>query len=275
MKRYLLIIFLLIVCLTMWGKTDTQQGISDQASVKFSQPDKTGLVKVRLMSGGVTVEGYNGKLVLVEAKIRGKILKRSKKNTKGLRSIKNVNTGLVIEEENNIISIRASSFDVASDLSIRVPFATSLKINCYNDGKIKITNVTGELELNNLNGSIIMTGVSGTVIAKTLNGDVKVKLKNVNPEKPMSFSTMNGDVDVSFPRNINNNILMKTTFGDIYTDFEIKINKRAQKKVEDNRKAGGKYRISFNQGISGKINNGGPELKFTSHNGDIFVRKSE
>jgi hypothetical protein len=67
---------------------------------------------------------------------------------------------------------------------------------------------------------------------------------------------------------------MKTQEGEIYSDFQIDI-KADQQKVKDERKEGGKYRISFGEFIYGNINGGGSEFQFVSYDGDIYIRKSK
>ena len=43
--------------------------------------------------------------------------------------------------------------------------------------------------------------------------------------------------------------------------------------VEDNRKKGGRYRVQFDRGTNGTINGGGPEMQFTTFNGNILIHK--
>src|SRR5689334_322993 len=51
----------------------------DPVSVSFRRPSHPGVVKVHLMSGRLTVKGYDGKEVVVEARLRGG---KSSKNEK-------------------------------------------------------------------------------------------------------------------------------------------------------------------------------------------------
>ena len=90
----------------------------------------------------------------------------------------------------------------------------------------------------------------------------------------MSFSTMNGEIDVTLPANIKTNVKMKTDQGDIFTDFDVKLDATSQPpQVEDKRKKGGRYRVRLNRGTSGTINGGGPEIQFTTFNGNILIHK--
>ena len=82
---------------------------------------------------------------------------------------------------------------------IQVPVNTSLKLSCINGGNIVVEDISGEIEVNNINGGVKLTNVSGSVIAHALNQNVIVKLNKITPDKSMSFSSLNGDVDVTLP----------------------------------------------------------------------------
>ncbi len=285
----------------------SQENPSDKATVPFSNPSKPGRVEASVHNGGITVKGYEGKEVIVEARARekklseedvnvavaqraareaaralGRAVPEEKKKAEekaakaaGMRLIQSVTTGLTVEEVNNVMDISVESFKRAVDLIIQVPYSTSLELSAFNNGDIVIENVSGEIEVNNHNGALKLSGVSGVVVASTFNGDVTVNFIKVAPEKPMSFSTWNGDIDVTFPADIKANVKMKSERGDIYSDFDIKLMATPPSAVEDKRKEGGKYRISIGEYTSGTINGGGPEFQFNTFNGNIFIRKAK
>ena len=119
-----------------------------------------------------------------------------------------------------------------------------------------------------------ITNVSGSVVAHSMNGKIVASINIVTPDKAMSFSTMNGKIDVTLPASIKANVKLKTNHGDIFTDFDVKLDSTAQPpQVEDNRQKGGRYRVQFDRGTAGTINGGGPEIQFTTFNGDILIHK--
>ena len=280
----------------------SQEETVDRATVPFSDPSKPGLLKVDIHNGGITIKGYEGKEVIIEARTRGKMLqelrsrrirekieeklsekigqeikeKKKEAKTEGMQRIQIPGgTGLEVEEEDNIMEVETSSFKQTVDLTIQVPYSTSLELNAHNNGNIAVENVKGEIEVEHHNGKLKLTAISGTVVAHTFNGDVTVTFIEVNPEKPMSFSTWNGDIDVTLPSNVKAKIKMKSERGEIYSDFDIQLEKTPQKVIKDSRKEGGKYRISFEKYIIGTINGGGPEYQFNTYNGDILIRKAK
>ena len=53
---------------------------------------------------------------------------------------------------------------------------------------------------------------------------VNVNLDRVTPDKPKSFSTPNGDIDVTLPPDTKATVKMETQNGSIFSDFEIQMN---------------------------------------------------
>ena len=123
------------------------------------------------------------------------------------------------------------------DITIQVPRASSLELHSTNDGDIVVENVSGEIEVENVNGSNTLRNISGNVVVNTVNGDVTVTMTRVTPDKPMSFSSMNGDVDVTLPADIKANVKMKSQQGEVYSDFDITL-KPAPQKAEEVSKSG-------------------------------------
>jgi len=255
-----------------------QEGKVDRATVPFSDPSASGTVKVTVFRGGITVTGYSGREVTVEARVRGTMLQEKETNekAKGMRLISSPASGLSITEEDNVMSIGTQSIKTAVDITIQVPFKTTLKLGCFNNGDIRVGKVTGEIEVNNHNGAITLTDITGSVVANTFNGELKVTFVSITPDKPMSFSTWNGDVDVTLPGSFKADVKMNSEQGDIYSDFDVQIKpqpKQAQKMNEEEEEVDGKFRIKFDKTIYGAINGGGPEFTFKTFNGDIYLRK--
>lgn len=274
-QLFIFALFLITSCATTFG----QKSNVDQLSAPFSDPSIPGFVKVSLVNGGITVNGYNGKEVIVEAEMRSRSLfekDRDNKKSNGMHRIRMKTTGLTIEEENNVMTISTESWKRTIDLKIKVPTKTSLKLNCVNSGDIVVDNVDGEFEINNVNGAVTLRDISGAVVAHALNKDLVVNFKKVEPNKSMSFSSLNGDLDVSFPKNFKADLKLKSDNGDIYSDFDVSKQEANREIIEENkRKESGKYRIRMEDAIQIKINGGGPEVLFKTFNGDIYIRKAK
>ncbi|MGH9662208.1 MAG: hypothetical protein ACRD96_26905, partial [Bryobacteraceae bacterium] len=115
---------------------------TDRVSVAFSDPSRPGLVRASLLHGSITVKGYAGKEVVVEAKRRNRGAPPAA--TGGLKRLEIGTTGLEVEEENNVMKVGAASHRNAIDLVIQVPSRTNLKLNATNDGHITVEQVQGD-----------------------------------------------------------------------------------------------------------------------------------
>jgi len=271
-----LVVAVVILCVAfvaapVCGQTQTPSG-ADRISVNLSDPARPALVKASLINGGITVKGYDGKDVVVEARARNG---ESSRADSSMKRIVVSSTGLSVEEENNEVRISADAVMRIIDLTISVPVHTSLKLSAVNSGAIVVTGVDGELDVNDVNGSVTLNNVSGSAVAHALNGRLLATFSRVNPQKPMAFSSLNGDIDVTFPADLKANLSLKSDRGEIFSDFDVQVQASApQQTVEDGRKNGGKYLVKIDKTVHGTINGGGPELQFTNFNGGIYIRKA-
>jgi DUF4097 and DUF4098 domain-containing protein YvlB len=238
-----------------------------------------------VINGSITVKAYDGKEVIVEAGPGARERERERERAarrgdtsappEGLKRLDLPGrSGLEVEEEDNVITIH-TRVDSGGNLTITVPVNTSLNLKGTNGGQIVVEGVTGEIDVNNLNGGITLTNVSGSVIAHSLNGAVKVSMAHVDPGKQLSFSTLNGSIDVALPADLKANLKLKADRGDIFTDFDVKFDSTGSKPItESDTGKNGKYRVRFDKTIFASINGGGPEVSFQTFNGRISIRKN-
>ncbi len=203
------------------------------------------------------------------------VMRKKTEDTRGMQVISLGGTSLRATEENNVVRIDTGIPNKTVDLTIRVPRETSLKIGTVN-GSISIEGVSGEIEANNVNGSVSVTDVSGLVVASAVNGAVNVTFRGVTPNKLMSFSTLNGKIDVTFPPDVKATVKLESEHGKVYTDFDIAMQSRPREpKVEEDQGGRGRYRVSVDNSMYGTINGGGPEYQFKTVNGSIYIRKAK
>ncbi len=257
------------------GAVLAQEG-AEKATVPLHDPSLPARVHAHLLLGSITVRGADIKDVVVEASARGHGQSHESRpaRSEGMKRLALPgDAGLDVSEDNNVVNIK-TSWMRAADLAITVPRRSSLELKCVNDGEIDVEQVDGEIDANNLNGKITIKNVSGSVVAHSLNGGVLVTMDRVDPGKPMSFSTLNGDIDVTLPENVKANVRMKTDNGEIYSDFDVKLDSGERMIPSDSgRQRDGAFHLRFDRALRGTINGGGPEFQFTSFNGQIFIRK--
>jgi len=172
------------------------------------------------------------------------------------------------------VRISTESHMRAIELTITVPVHTSLYLRAVNEGDIHVTGVDGELDVDDVNGSVTLTNIAGSAVAHALNGRLLVTFTRIN-QKPMAFSSLNGDIDVTFPADLKANVSLRSDMGDVFSDFDVNMQAASTKPiVEDGRSSGGKYRVKMDKTVRGTINGGGPEMQFTNFNGAIYIRKA-
>jgi hypothetical protein len=248
---------------------------SDRIVVPLSSPDKPATLQVQLVNGGITVEAYPGKEIIIVSSPEPEDEKdpetSHKAQSSGLRRLPNASLGLTVEEEQNQVRIESNSWNRANNLRVQVPVNTSLKLSCVNDGDISVRGVVGDHELQNVNGSIEITDAQGSVVASTTNGEIKVVLTRIDASKAMAFSSFNGDVDVSLPAALKANVRLRSDQGEIYSDFDVALDRNPPQVREEH--SGSRYRIEVQQELRGTIGGGGPEFFFKTFNGDIYLRR--
>ena len=247
----------------------------DRVRVPLTDPTRPAIVRAHLLNGSITVRGSDVKEITVEARLRDGGKNEGGGAEGGMRRIPTNSTGLSIDADNNQVRVTTDQINRTVDLMIIVPVRTSLVLKSVNDGSIVVTGVDGELDVDNVNGPVTLKSVSGSVVAHALNDKVLVTMNRVDPQKPMAFSSLNGDIDVTFPPDLKANVSMRTDNGEVFSDFDVQLQANSpHQTVEDNRADGGKYRVRVDKTVRGTINGGGQDIQFKNFNGNIYIRKS-
>jgi len=280
-RKYFRIHFLLrlaaaaaVTLSSAWSWAETT---GDRVTYKLEDPARPASLRAHLLNGSITVKGSEGSEVIVEAHARGS--ERTESVGGGMRRIPQTATGLAVDAENNEVVVKVDAIQRTVDLTITVPRRTSLSLHTVNDGNIVVSDVEGELDINDVNGSVTLNHVGGSVVAHALNGRVLVTFTRVAPQKSMAFSSLNGDIDVTFPPDIKANLSLRSDNGEIYSDFDIQIQAAAPQavtapEVTDERGKRGHYRVKIDKTLRATINGGGPEMQFKNFNGNIYIRKA-
>ena len=249
----------------------------DKVTVPLSSPSQPATVKVNLISGSITVTGGGSasQIVVEQGSGReGRPPRTQPPAPPGMHRLDTGGGGLDIEEDHNVVTISNGRNMNGGSVNIQVPTNVSLVLKSINGGHIEVSGVNGEIEVENINGPIALKNVSGSVIASSQNGSVVVSLDKVTQGKPMSFTTLNGKIDVTLPADTKAKLRLKTDNGSVYSDFDVKMEADSNKPVvEDSRSQNGKYLVRLDHNIYASINGGGPEYRFETLNGSIQIRK--
>jgi hypothetical protein len=245
----------------------------ERVVVPLSDPSRPARLEIALFSGDIHVEGYDGNEVVIvaDAPIRGED-DAEPPRPDGLRRIQSSSVGLTVEESENTVTVRMDFSPKNADLEVRVPRQTSVKASLVNGGDVEIDSVTGEHELSNVNGDVIATDITGSAVINATNGGVRATFESVDATKPMSFTSFNGDVDVTLPANLAADLIVASQQGDVYTDFDV-VSESDPPNVQRSGGPGGRYQWRMSQQTRYAIGGGGADIQLRTFNGDVMIRK--
>jgi hypothetical protein len=194
------------------------------ASLKFSDPTKPGKIRIRVMWGDVTVTGAETPAVTIVSNIKSKQQAQAK-NSSGLRRLDSETTYSATEKD-NVITIELggenSNPAAGATLAITTPRATSLSVENTFGGRVDVRNIEGDVEIRSLNGEVSLDRIAGSALVDTMNGEIHAAFVKVAEGKPLSFTSMNGEVEVRIPADTKANVRLRTQNGAVFTDFDEK-----------------------------------------------------
>lgn len=194
---------------------------SDVSSIKFSDPSKPGTVKISLTNGDVRITGADRGDVSVRTELKPDTPTLRKD---GLRVISS-SSSYSLTEKNNVVLLTYGNESFPSnggDFDISVPRHTNILVSSAWGGDIAVANVDGNIEIKSLNGEVKLRDLSGSALVETTNGEIDAAVQTLQDGKPLSFTSMNGEVTVHLPSDAKANIRLRTHNGSILTDFDDK-----------------------------------------------------
>lgn len=232
-----------LICALLCPVFVSAQEQTKHLNIALSHPGQAYGLAVNILHGSISVSSYDGETIQVEISTT-----LDEENRRPVPTV---------SEQNNQVIIRSGGPGTPINLILKIPRKLKrLKLSTKGQGDITVNNVSGELEVNNQNGDIELTNISGSAIAGLLNGKISASFKAVDPQAPMAFSTLNGDIEVAFPPGLKANTRIKSSHGEIRSELVI-IPKIA--KAPD--------------WAYGKIGGGGPEIQFSNLTGNITIRQ--
>jgi hypothetical protein len=203
-------------------------------------------VIVNIESAIISVEGYDGDEVI----IAGENIPQIPKEAAGLRPLSAAgsdNTGLglasAVAGNSLVIStvIRPNDKDTKYRLKIPKSLSVSYKqgngwCGCDTNEPIVIANIDGEVNIKTNDTPIELKNVTGPIIAKSNNGKIKVIFDEKISEKPSSFVTYDGDIDITVSDKAKVGFGINFNYGNrsnVFTDLELKAVLPTPKQVEE------------------------------------------
>ncbi|MEL6357896.1 MAG: DUF4097 family beta strand repeat-containing protein [Bacteroidota bacterium] len=148
---------------------------------------------------------------------------------RGLRKIsasgRQDNTGFgiaVSEEDGKIIVEQVGSEN--SRVTIQVPNSATVKVthNTQYGSKIKVKDFSGELDISLSYNSVELENTTGPIAVNTIYGTIVAKYAQ-EPTNDIRLHSTYSDVDLSIPAATKANVQLSTSYGSMYTAFDINV----------------------------------------------------
>ncbi len=197
------------------------QDRDNSSRIAFSDPAQPGTFQVVIKMGDIVISGTDDEEVIVHTDMQAHDAPR---RSDGLRVISESVT-YSLTEKNNIVTLDTgdqfwSGASGDAEFMVLVPQNTNIIVNNGFGGEIAVSNISGNIEIQSLNGEIDLDEVSGGCLVETMNGEISARITRLQADKPLSFTSMNGEIDLHLPADAQANVRLRTQNGAILTDFE-------------------------------------------------------
>ncbi|MBI5382562.1 MAG: hypothetical protein HZA31_11735 [Opitutae bacterium] len=192
------------------------------ATVKFSDPAKPGLLKIYFAQGDLKVRG-SSTAAEISVNSTAKAESQPVRRADGLRVLSDTGASFQLTEKDNVAEFNSGKEDWpmgdTASFEIIVPAATALEVQNGWGGTVAIEKVTGDVEVKGLNCEVKLVELGGGAVVETMNGAIDATFGALPEKKPISFSSMNGEVKLRVPANAKANVRFRSHNGAILTDF--------------------------------------------------------
>ena len=151
-------------------------------------------------------------------------------------------------------SVKVGVHSVNGGVSVR-DVGSEVRATTVNGGVV-VRNTSGPVRATTVNGGVDVNTSAGPVTAETVNGNVDARMATLRGDDDMTFKTVNGSVSIHVPASFDATFRFDTVHGGIESDFPMTLTGRW----------GPRH-------ASGTIGNGGRDVRASSVNGSIELRK--
>lgn len=187
-------------------------------TIKFSEPYRPGTLKIQVGRGDVRIKGADTAEVSVESEARPAATGARRDGLRVLSS----SSGFTLTEKDNVVTLESSGegHGTRADFAVNIPRQTNLVVENSWGGKIHVAGVSGDIEITGMNGEVTLDGIGGGAVVQTMNGEINATIAQLKEDRPLSFTSMNGPVQIRLPADAKANVRLRTHNGAILTDFE-------------------------------------------------------
>ncbi len=170
---------------------------------------------------------------------------------------------------------KSVGYEARFDFDVEVPAGVDVIAKTVQGGDVVAAGLGGHFEIANVNGGVTLQAISGTGSAHTVNGSIHAAF-NRNPGDGCSFKTINGQIDVSLRSGLAADLRFATINGEVYTDFPYSLRDLPLDNdgAADARRPA-RYHYRSRGDFAARIGAGGPELAFSTINGNILIHRQD
>ncbi len=222
MKTHRIQIPLFLAAALALAPAGTARADETTSQAVLSDPSKPATLKIRVWHGDVNVHGYDGKDILVKAdsEVAGPTPRKD-----GMRVL-SASSGYSLTEKDNVVTLEYGADGQSggsADFDISVPRSTSVVVANSARGDFECSGVTGDIDVKAMGGDVKLGQVCGGALVETMNGDIDVTVKALSQDRPLSFSSMHGEVTLRVPTDAKASVRFRTHHGVILTNFDDKV----------------------------------------------------
>lgn len=144
--------------------------------------------------------------------------------------------------------------DVRVEFVVQVPAGVRFAGATVN-GDVEAEGIRADVKATTVNGDVDVR-TTGFAEARTVNGDIMLRLGRSSFTEDVEFETVNGSITVEMPEGLNADFRASTVNGSIDSDFPITVTGKVSRRS-----------------LRGTIGGGGPELRLSTVNGSIRLRR--
>ena len=163
--------------------------------------------------------------------------------------------------------IQSLGVDYKFEIEMNLPKATNLVVHTHK-GVLNVEDIQGSLIALNHHDDILLKDVLHLEQASSHHGDVEVSFAK-EPEDDIVLDTHHGDIKVKFKDTPSAMLELYSYHGSFYTDFNYKSAPLVT--VASNSKHRTKYKVGSKTRVT--MGDGGKKISFDSHHGDMYILK--
>jgi hypothetical protein len=227
--------------------------------------DRGKYIEIKGVNGEIRAERASGREVEVHARLRGK---KSDPESVKMEVVEH-NDGVTIcavypsgdrggpntcrPGGRGKMSVRKN--DVQVDFTVRVPAGVGFIGRTVN-GDVEALGLESDVKVRTVNGGIDIS-TTGLAEASTVNGSITASMEKADWRGTLEFTTVNGNVTLELPDDVNSEVSVSTVNGRISSDFPLTV----------------KGRFSPRR-LKGTIGSGGRTLVVKTVNGNVQLRRA-